>query len=225
MRKMRKTLGIAGLALAIGLVLTGCDTATSPSGDPTPTSGGKTAYSGTIENYSGDGVIHAMYADGFGNYSYFEIKENIGTVSGGKFSFDLKGIPIITANLGPLENLFGEDNIERFGVSFSDGNAKIMVAKAFVVKPGDSSGGYSLEFHTGPEGYNGRDKSGQESLFIYSDRSVTIRNSDGKYDLTFQKGWNTMYIQHGDSYCNRSTPFPGSAWYLYDESWAEAYMP
>jgi len=208
MKKIKKTFGIAGLALAIGLVLAACSNPTgggskSEGGTPPtpkPPSTPSTAYSGKIENYSGNGDIGAKSirtADitDLTNINLEDVTkrwEHIGTISGGTFSFDLKNIPINAADLQTIGDPGDMSTTTSDGMEItvitntftvSDRNAKVMSAMVYAMKSGDT-GEYSMYFGKNVTGNTMTASTVPDytytmttSGFIYADRAVTIKGS------------------------------------------------
>jgi hypothetical protein len=241
MRKMKNMLGALAVALAIVLALSCSNPTQSSNKDdgtkPTPTpASGVTLYTGTIENYQGDGDIYAAYINSpITNPVAFRLSDlkrvKIGTVSGGTFSFDLKGIP--TAELMSLREHIPAE------ITLSYAGARGIYAVVYVVKPGEPDG-YILHFSHGTDFYSVIYSSGfYTSAFMYVDRALTIKGSGSNeytseggeftmrgyynYDLNLKQGWNMYYsaelINEASSTTTvstttTSTPFPDCAWYI-----------
>jgi hypothetical protein len=229
MRRMKKMMGALALALAIVLALS-CSNPTQSSGKddgtkptPTPPASGVTLYTGTIENYSGNGEVIGILSGGSlisevlsGNLEYTEY--TIGTVRGDAFSFDLKGIPIVASKLLPADfyldlpalvsavNGGATVTVLSNTMSVSDPGAKLLNV-GVKVKYGEavelglvySNGNYNSSSLL-PYYY---------SWFVYSDRPVTITGSFSytasygsdfsmtatvTYAMTLKQGWNIEYV-------------------------------
>ena len=175
------------------------------------------AYTGTITGYTGNGTMYARY---YGDTAIGWVN-NIGTVLGGAFSFNLKDIPIVASELYPASTMV--DFSSRVGqitaldnkVTLSNQDAKIFYASVYIVKPGENVG-YALDYGNGIGAVIGVGDT-IFSTYVYADRSVTINGSlsyietynfgggfggsdtySKTYNLTLAQGWNIMYTSYTD---------------------------
>ena len=157
---------------------------------------GKTEYDGIIYDFNGSGIIHAYY--GKHPSSIDNKRNNIGTVTSGRFSFNISNIPVNNLfSLYDFVNFNYIDGITSDNINV-DNNVKYQVLLPVIIKNGDTSGGFfeyaleeSQDFNT-------------TSFLIYVDTAVTVKgtrtNSGGFinnidiYDMTLPKGWSMIYF-------------------------------
>jgi hypothetical protein len=229
MKNMIKALAIITIVAVIGFSFAACDSggdggnggggdnnpgSENPVGGQTPPATSPGAYSGMLSDYNGDGVIHAVYSIGF---DYFDgRKNNIGTVTNGAFSFDLKDIPITNSTLVPLTYLTDSLNSQPDSddpyatvtgtIIVSPNSAKVMMLFPQVVKSGDSSVEYYLAGNLKGDNTNWA-QDGAE--FMYADKAATITGSITEtrygttsifeYNVNLQQGWNIIYLVNNNS--------------------------